>query len=166
MESLTCIDARHDLPVSAGIEELADGVIRHPTSRAWTEKGHGRAIFVNGSNKIVLGNNAAVGSQCLVDLLLFQRCQKRSRPAMLVTTYHEWRATRVSALLETGIVRLDTNALLWEGVVSLNNIGGVSLRRKGLVARSGSISRIVLRLKGRVTGERIPGPVLNHGWMG
>lgn len=77
MESLTCIDARHDLSVSVGIKELADGVVRHPTSRARTKKGHGRAIFVNRSNEIVLGNNAAVGSQCLVDLLLFECCQKR-----------------------------------------------------------------------------------------
>lgn len=83
-ESLTCIDARHDLSVSVGIKELADGVVRHPTSRAGTEKGHGRAIFVNGSNKIVLGNNAAVGSQCLVDLLLFECCQKRLKAEHII----------------------------------------------------------------------------------
>lgn len=69
---LTCINAGRDLAVSACIKELADGVVRHAASRARAEEGHGCAIFGNGSNKIVLGNNATVCSQRLVDLLWFR----------------------------------------------------------------------------------------------
>lgn len=46
-------------------------------------------------------------------------------------------------------------------MVSLNNIGRVSLGRKGLVSRR-CIGGIVLRLERLMTGK-IPYPVLNHG---